>query len=111
MRYKTYRGKTKKEALLKARMENGNSFYVIKEEEKKFGGIGGLFGRNEHVLTVGIFESLFKEILPKEKNQEPRPLEPRNVPEEVAPTINNQEKNKFITEDIEKTAQEIYKGK
>jgi len=60
MKYKEYRGRTKKEALLKAKMENGNSFYVIKEEEKNIGGVLGIFGKKEWVITVGIFENLYK---------------------------------------------------
>jgi flagellar biosynthesis protein FlhF len=54
MRYKTYRGRTKTEAIAKARIELGNTFYVINEEEKK----SGLFGKTKEIeITVGILEN------------------------------------------------------
>lgn len=74
MRYKTYRGRTKTEALAKAKMELGNSFIFLKEEEKKY----GLFGKNVEVeVTVGIYESYLnnRENINNEKYVDTPPLE------------------------------------
>ncbi len=85
MRYKKYRGRTKKEALAKARIDlPATDFYLLKEEIIK----SGLFGKKKEVeVTVCIVENPY----PKEEQKEPVELDTNIITDKVRKTISDNE--------------------
>jgi len=72
MIYKTYRAPTYKEAVLNAKMELGNSIYILGRKEIKEGGFLGLFSKTFTEITVAKNEDVAQTSSKKVKEQAPQ---------------------------------------
>jgi flagellar biosynthesis protein FlhF len=72
MIYKSYKAPTYKDAVLQAKMDLGNDFYIIGRKEAKEGGFLGLFSKTFTEITVA-------------KNEEDRGCSPGRGPKVAAP--------------------------
>lgn len=98
MRYKTYRGKTKSEAIAKARIELGNNFIVFKEAELK----AGFLGKSKEIeLTVGIFENVFLQDKP-EKAEDKELNDALNAIDAIDEKGSGSQLDLITVEDVEK---------